>query len=86
MAAVQPIMRKVYLAPTKGRHYLTARAAANAEAAAMVIKKYPTERDDPHCGGGWHWTGDPRLIAVQARLCARILRRLRATTTQKATP
>ena len=63
-------MRKVYRAPTAGRDFLTARAAASKEADALIKKKYPTERE--HVDGfgriedpGWHYTSDERLVRVQ---------------------
>lgn len=77
MARIEPISRTVYRAPTAGRTYLTARAAANREAAAMLARKYPTERDDPECGGGYHWTQDHTLVKVRQRLARIILRALR---------
>lgn len=77
MARIEPNSRTVYLAPTAGRTYLTARAAANREAAAMLARKYPTERDDPECGGGYHWTQDAHLVKVRQRLARIILRALR---------
>ncbi|WP_334159615.1 hypothetical protein [Achromobacter insolitus] len=77
MARIEPISRTVYHAPTAGRSYFTARAAANREAAAMLARKYPTERDDPECGGGWHWTLDQTLVKVRQRLARFILRGLR---------
>jgi len=77
MAKIEPNSRTVYLAPTAGRTYLTARAAANREAAAMLERKYPTERDDPECGGGYHWTQSPTLVKVRQRLARIILRAYR---------
>lgn len=77
MAKIERISRTVYRAPTAGRTYFTARAAANREAAAMLARKYPTERDDPECGGGWHWTQDHTLVKVRERLARLILRDLR---------
>ena len=79
MARIEPIGRTVYRAPTAGRTYFTARAAANREAAAMLARKYPTERDDPECGGGYHWTQDQFLVNVRQRLARLILRALRKT-------
>ncbi|MFT8211548.1 MAG: hypothetical protein ACMZI0_15025 [Symbiopectobacterium sp.] len=36
----------VYLAPTKGRRYLSKRAAINAETIAIILKKYPPEKPE----------------------------------------
>jgi hypothetical protein len=79
---IQPIARIVFHAPTRGRSYLTARAAAKAEAGALLAKKYPTERPD-YCSDsgmmidcGWHWTGDDRLVRVHARLAKMLQRRV----------
>lgn len=33
----------LYLAPTKGRRYMTAKSAAYAEARALLDRKYPRE-------------------------------------------
>ena len=74
MAKLQPIERKVYLAPTAKRHYLTRKAAANAEARALIRRKYPSERSEPDVGfRGWHWSEDERLVRVHNRLSKRIL-------------
>lgn len=64
----------VYFAPTARRTYITKKGAAAAEARARIKKKYPTERDDPECGGGWHWTSLPnaeKLLKRYARLIFR---------------
>ena len=70
--------RTVYLAPTRGRCYLTKRAAAQGEARTLIERKYPTERDERNEYGrviswGWHWTEDARLCAVHDRLVRRLL-------------
>lgn len=83
MARIEPVSRTVYRAPTAGRTYFTARAAANREAAAMLARKYPTERDDPECGGGYHWTQDPTLVKVRQRLARVILRALRSASNKE---
>lgn len=80
MSAIEILRRTVYRAPTKGRAYLTARAAANAEAGAMLAKKYPSERAEYDVGfSGWNWSLDEQLIRVHARLSKRILRKLRSS-------
>lgn len=87
MSRIEAITRTVYRAPTKGRSYLTARAAANAEAAAMMVEKYPTEQAEYSSGGmdypGYHWSDDPRLVATQKRLGNWLLRKLRTDATQR---
>lgn len=74
--------RMVYRAPTAGRDYFTARAAAHNEASALLKKKYPSERshnddfgriEDP----GYHYTNEPRLVRVHARLSRLLLKQLR---------
>lgn len=72
----------VYYAPTARRRYLTARAAAGAEARARIKIKYPTEAGETdECGRvvdpGWHWTSDPRLVRLHERLAKRLLREFR---------
>ncbi len=78
MARLIPANGPVFIAPTKGRAYLTKGAAASAEARAMLARKYPTEREDRDSIGmtnrGWHWSEDERLQRVHARL-SRLLRR-----------
>lgn len=44
----------VYKAPTRGRRYLTLHGALNAEARALILKRYPIEQpcgNDPYDGG-----------------------------------
>jgi hypothetical protein len=83
MARIEATTRTVYRAPTKGRSYLTAKSAANGEAAAMLGKKYPSERpeyedDFGRCTyPGFHWREDERLMRVHARLARIILRHIR---------
>ena len=88
---IQAVTRTVYRAPTKGRSYLTPRAAAKAEAAAILREKYPTEKPDYEDGRmeypGYHWSDDPKLVAIHKRLVRFLLHRLKAgtTTTSKET-
>ena len=79
MSRIQVLAQPVYLAPTKGRRYLTARAAAFAEARAMLDKKYPSELAEWDVGdAGWHWSSEDRHKRTYARLARIILKRLRA--------
>lgn len=82
MSSIIASQRTVYRAPTKGRSYLTARAAAKAEANAMIVRKYPTEKpeyeNDMCYYPGYHWSEDERLVRVHARLAKRLLIQLRA--------
>lgn len=72
MAAIERIERPVYKAPTKGRCYLSIKAAANAEARAMLDARYPSEEPEYEQGRmyypGWHWSSDKRLVQVHKRL------------------
>jgi hypothetical protein len=91
MAALELVPRTVYRAPTARRHYLTPRAAADAEARALVMRKYPTEREGRDHNGmvydpGWHWSSDPRLVRLHKRLRRSLLRRLRYAATSHPTP
>jgi len=56
---VTPVMRRVFYAPTAGRHYLTKRGAAHGEAVARIKRKHPTEPCESEGGNitfsGWHW-------------------------------
>ena len=71
----------LYRAPTKGRRYLTARAAANAEARAQLDSKYPYEHPEYEQGhmifNGWHWSTDQKLVAAHKRLSRLLLKALR---------
>ena len=76
-------MRQVYRAPTAGRDYFTARAAAHNEASALLKKKYPSERSTTDDFGriedpGYHFANDPRLVRVHARLARLLLKQMRA--------
>lgn len=82
MAAIKPEARTVYLAPTKGRRYLSARSAASAEARAMLDAKHPAEiaefDGEGRCtNGGWHWSSDDFLLRVHKRLSRLILAGMR---------
>lgn len=83
MAAIKAESQTIYLAPSKGRRYLSARSAANAEARAMLDKKYPIERPEYESGhlifAGWHWSNDPFLDRVHKRLSSLILKQARKT-------
>lgn len=71
----------VYYAPSARRRYLSARAAAVAEARARIRAKYPSEpceRDEIGITySGWDFTEDERLVKVHARLSRMLLRRFR---------
>lgn len=82
-------MRRVYRAPTAGRDFLTPYSAANKEAAALIKKKYPSERsvtdefgriEDP----GWHFTADERLVRLRARVARLLLKKLKSTKGESA--
>jgi len=79
----------LYLAPTKRRRYLTARAAANAEARAQLDNKYPYERPEYEQGhmifSGWHWSSDQKLVAAHKRLSRALLKNLRRAAIARAT-
>lgn len=81
MSGIKPIVRTVWFAPTKRRHYLSPRSAAMAEAGARIEKKYPTEEpgyEDGMCfDPGYHWRRDERLQRVHARLGRLLLAALR---------
>lgn len=82
MAFLLKRIRTVYRAPTAGRDYLTPQAAAHNEAAALLKKKYPSERSTTDDFGrvedpGYHYTNEPRLVRVHARLTRMLLNQLR---------
>ena len=81
MANIQIIVRPIYLAPTKGRSYLTPKAAADNEAKALLSKKYPPDRCEQENGQliypGWHWSADERMQKTHERLSRLLLRKFR---------
>ena len=78
---VEAIPTTVYLAPTKGRRYLSKQSAAKAEASALLERKYPSEHGDGTDGlHGWHWSHDPRLCRLHARLVKIICNRQQGST------
>ncbi len=81
MAAIQRDVVAVYYAPTRGRRYLTARAAARAEASARLAEKYPTEHAEYENGmmyyPGFHWSSDESLKQVHKRYMRLLLRALK---------
>lgn len=52
-----------------GRRWFGKKAAVKAEAVAIIKRKYPSERSDPECGGGFHWTELPRADVLLRRVC-----------------
>lgn len=84
MASIKFELALVYFAPTKGRRYLTKRAAANAEARAMLESKYASEEAEFDDEGrmtypGFHWSNEDRLKRVHERLTRLILRQFKAS-------
>ena len=65
--------RKVFYSPSAGRCFFTKRAAINAEAKALILKRYPTEPEEydgagGQIGSGWHWTQLPRSDVYYRRV------------------
>lgn len=81
MAAIQARPTTAYFSPTKRRRYLTARAAASAEANAKLEDKYPTEDAEYENGrmyfSGYHWSQEERLVRVHKRYMRLLLRAIR---------
>jgi hypothetical protein len=81
MPAIELAARPVYRAPTAGRCFLTPRGAADAEASAMLKRKYPNEQPEYENGqmyfSGYHWSSDEQLKRVHKRLMRNLLRHLR---------
>jgi len=82
MPAIEVRQRTVYRAPSRGRTFLTAKAAARSEAATMLSRKYAAERPEYDDIGrmtypGFHWSADEHLVRVHARLVRLILKRLK---------
>ena len=71
--------RTVYYSPRKNRHFMTAKAAAKAEANGRMNRWFPGElaEYDVYTGRetcpGWHWSNVPRLVGIHSRLVKRYL-------------
>lgn len=74
---VQARSRVVYFSPRRRRHFMTSIAAARAEAGARIKRFFPTEKPNEDDHSGWHFTEEPRLVAVFDRLVARYMRQLK---------
>ena len=77
--------RTVYFSPRRRRHFLTAFAAARAEANARIKRFFPAEDGERDEYGretypGFHFTEEPRLVAVRDRLIARYMKRIGGST------
>lgn len=78
-AIVEAVTVKVYMAPTAGRRYFSLSAACNAEARAIIQKKWPAEKPEYEDGmrtyPGFHWRDLPRSEVLHRRM----VRLIRAT-------
>ena len=84
MSSIEAVQRTAYRSPSSGRCFLTAKAAAKAEANRMLAAKYPTEKQEydgnGYCtDGGFHWSHEDRLVRVRDRLSRLLLKRLKDT-------
>lgn len=82
---IEVITRTVYRSPSKGRCYLTKKAAIKAEARALIEAKHPTEaaEHDYEAGyyyPGWYWTALPRSDVLYRRVCRLIKNKLTSRT------
>lgn len=80
MPRIRPVNRTVYFAPTARRHFMTKKAAAMAEARALLTRKYPTEHEE-HYGDAvmnrvWHWSDDDRHHRTYVRLAKALAGRM----------
>lgn len=82
---VEKKTKEVYYSPRRRRHFMTKLAAARAEASARIKRFFPTEMPETQYSDygspishdpGWHYTEEPRLIAIYDRLVARYMRQL----------
>jgi hypothetical protein len=75
--------RTVYFSPRRGRHFLTAKGAARAEANARMYKLFPSEREERDEDSyrviwpGWSFLEVPRLVAVRDKLITRYLKKIK---------
>jgi len=70
---IEERIRKVFYSASAGRCFFTKRAAINAEAKALILKRYPTEPEEHDdegrpIGSGWHWTQLPRSDVYYRRV------------------
>ncbi len=73
MARIKTQTSTAFYAPTARRRYLTRRAAAVAEARALLSRKYPAEHDD-YGRIEWHWSHEDRHLRTHKRLARLIAR------------
>lgn len=77
------IDRPIYYSERRKRHFITARGAAMAEANARIYAWFPSEQAEyeDECGRctypGFHFSSEPRLVAIRDRLFARYMKKLR---------
>lgn len=75
---IEKRQRITYYSPRRGRHFMTKRAAAMAEANERVKSWYPTEKaeyDEIGCTfPGSHFSEHPRLVAIRDRLAKRYMK------------
>ncbi|GGA00145.1 hypothetical protein [Dyella caseinilytica] len=80
------IDRPIYYSERRKRHFITARGAAMAEANARMYQWFPSEKAEYEDGygrctyPGFHFTSDPRLVAMRNRLFNRYMKQLKAKT------
>ncbi len=72
----------VYYSPRKRRHFITARAAARAEANGRMNAAFPSEPAEYEERGycvdpGWDWRSVPRLVKIHEKLVSRYLQKLK---------
>lgn len=81
---IESRQREVYYSPRRRRCFLTAKAAAHAEATARMRKWWPNESPEYESGfmtePGWSFESDPRLLAIRDRLAKRYVRQLATPT------
>lgn len=85
--SVKIVHRAVYYSARRGRHFMTARGAAMAEANAVMYERYPTESAEyedefGRCTyPGFHFSEDAHLVAVRDRLVKRYMAKLKRLST-----
>jgi hypothetical protein len=78
MAMIKPRIALTWYAPTRGRRYFSKRAAINAEATAMILKKYPVEPWEEGFSHGYDIRVDEteRFNALHSRVCRMLNRQM----------
>lgn len=81
--SVKRVNRPVFYSERRGRHFMTIRGAAMAEANARMYEWFPSEKAEyedefGRCTyPGFHFSSEPRLMAIRDRMVVRYMKQLK---------